>query len=724
MRAILETSRLRIHPGVPTTLDIDVVNTADVIDGVTADIRGLDPAWVRMTPPVVTLFPDGAGRLSIVFDVPTACPSGDSMLLVRVVSTIDPTRFDEHDVWITVDPVEAAQLRLRPSLVIGGADADFSLEVTNTGNIATELSITAVEPTRALECRTSPPLLVVEPQDTGLAVVHVHGRRPWFGQSTSRTVQITASSPGLTLTETARFTQKPRIPRGVLTALILIAIIALWAFIFLFVVQLLRGTAAPAKSVPANWNQGGTREVNLADVVGTVSGSVTASTTGDGLARITIEAYRLRTGTASDTPELTASAATGDDGTYSFAALLPGKYRFRFSADGFTPVWFPAAADPAAAKIVSIDPLQKLTGIDVVLDGHLGQFSGKVDLPEGADPTVPAMMTVTLVPQNPTDKVPAPITVPVSGAFVVPNLPTPATYHVSVARSGFDTQSFDVSLTGGQAAVIDTNQLAASDGSIAGRVTTASGTPLGGVTVTSRNGPLQRTMTTPTTGDIGAFSLDNLPTPGTYVLTFSRDGYAATTVSLSLDGGQHRAGLAVQLKGGSGSVLGTVIDPAFGPLGGVAILVAGGNVQASTTTLTAGDSANSVGSFRIDDLPAPGVYTVTFTLAGFGIETTTVSFLGPGEQSVVNIQLKPVTGSVGGTVNVAGGGRGGLTMALSDGTTTRTTQTATQPAGAYQFPGVAPGIYTLRVSGAGVADSVVIVVVHAGEDVHQDVTGG
>jgi hypothetical protein len=724
MRAILETSRLRIRPGVPTTLDIDVVNTADVIDGVTADVFGLDPAWVRMTPPVVTLFPEGAGRLSIVFDVPTACPSGDSMLLIRVVSTIDATRFDEHDVWITVDPVEAAQLRLRPSLVVGGADAEFSIEVTNTGNIGTDLSITALDPTRAVECRTSPSLLVVEPQDTGSAVVHVHGRRPWFGQSTSRTVQITASSPALTLTETARFTQKPRIPRGVVTALILIAIIALWAFIFLFVVQLLRGSAAPAKSVPTNWNQGGTREVNLADVVGTVSGSVTASTTGDGLARITVEAYRLRTGTASDKPELTASAATGDDGSYSLAALLPGKYRLRFSADGFTPLWYPAAADPTAAKIMSIEPLQKLTGIDVVLAGHLGQFSGKVDLPEGADPTVPAMMTYTLVPENPTDKVPAPVTMPVSGAFVVPNLPTPAKYQVTIARPGFDAQTFDVSLTGGQATVIDTNQLAASDGSIAGTVSTASGTPLGEVIVTSRNGPLQRIMTTPTTGDVGAFSLDNLPTPGTYVLTFSRDGYAATTVALSLDGGQHLGGLAVQLKGGSGSVLGTVIDPAFNALGGVGVLVAGGEVHASTTTLTAGDNTSGVGSFRIDDLPAPGVYTVTFTLAGFGIETTTVSFLGPGEQSVVNIKLKPVTGSVNGTVTIGGGGRSGLTVALSDGTTTRTTQTATQPAGAYQFARVAPGTYTLRVSGAGISDSVVIVVVHAGEDVSHNVSAG
>jgi hypothetical protein len=721
VRAILEATRLRIHPGVPATLDIDVVNTADVIDGVTASVFGIDPAWVRMTPPVVTLFPDGASRLSLVFDVPTACPAGDSMLLVRVSSTIDATRFEEHDVWLTVDPVEAAEMRLRPSLVVGGAEAEFNVEVTNTGNTTLELSVGAIEPTRALECRAEPALLVVAPQATATAVVRAHGRRPWFGQSQSRTIPITAASPTLALAETARFTQKPRIPRGVVTALILVAIIALWAFVFLFVVQFLRGNAAPAKSVPKNWNEGGTRDVNLADVAGTVSGTVTASTTKDGLARITVEAYRLRTGAASETPELTASAATGDDGTYSLAALLPGKYRIRFSAQGFNPLWYPAAADPADATIVAIDPLQKRAGIDVELAGQVGQFSGKVDVPDGADPSVPAMMTVTLVPEKPGDTVPPPITLPVTGAFTVPNLPTPATYRVRIDRPGFDPQEFDVALTGGQASVVDTNQLAASDGSIAGIVTSASGSPLGEVTVTARNGALVRVMTTPTTGEVGAFRIDNLPTPGTYVLTFDRDGYASSTVALSLDGGTAVDQLSVQLKGGTGSVVGTVIDPGVNPLGGVAVLVSGPDVQASTTTLTAGDGSNGVGTFRVDDLPAPGTYTVTFTLAGYGTETTTVSFVDPGEQSVVNMKLKPVTGSVSGTVTVTGAGRGGLTLELSDGTTTRTTQTATQPAGAYQFAGVAPGEYALTISGAGITDYVVMVDVHAGEDLPRDV---
>ena len=97
--------------------------------------------------------------------------------------------------------------------------------------------------------------------------------------------------------------------------------------------------------------------------------------------------------------------------------------------------------------------------------------------------------------------------------------------------------------------------------------------------------------------------------------------------------------------------------------------------------------------------------------------------------------LKPVTGSVSGTISVGassgaptggaagavGVGRGGLNIALSDGTITRTTQTATQPAGAYQFAGVTPGTYMMRVSGAGITDYVVMVEVHAGEDVLRDV---
>jgi hypothetical protein len=58
---------------------------------------------------------------------------------------------------------------------------------------------------------------------------------------------------------------------------------------------------------------------------------------------------------------------------------------------------------------------------------------------------------------------------------------------------------------------------------------------------------------------------------------------------------------------------------------------------------------------------------------------------------------------------------------LSDGIINRTTQTATLPAGAYQFAGVAPGTYMMRITGAGITEYVVKVEILAGEDVPRDV---
>src|SRR4051812_39800192 len=145
MRATLLAHSVRIQPGVPASLDIEVTNTSDVIDGITAEVFGLDPAWVPLVQPVVTLFPDTSGTLTLRFILPTSCAAGESMITVRVFSTIDDSRSEEPPVWITVEPVEAAVLEMRPSLVEGGTHAEMRAVVTNTGNVATEFSITALE---------------------------------------------------------------------------------------------------------------------------------------------------------------------------------------------------------------------------------------------------------------------------------------------------------------------------------------------------------------------------------------------------------------------------------------------------------------------------------------------------------------------------------------------------------------------------------------------------
>jgi hypothetical protein len=290
-----------------------------------------------------------------------------------------------------------------------------------------------------------------------------------------------------------------------------------------------------------------------------------------------------------------------------------------------------------------------------------------------------------------------------------------------VERPGFDAEEFDIDVGGGQSTVIDSQRLAASDGGLQGLVTDAAGTPLGGVTVTIRSGTLEQESITPTTGNVGSFQIENLPTPNTYVLTFTKDGYSDTTIALDLAGGETRTGLRATLVGGSGTVLGTIRDADGTPLGGVTVTATRGAVKATTTSLTAGDGGAGIGSYRVADLPSPGVYTVTYTLAGYLTETTTVTFVAAGEQPTVDMTMRRSTGTVRGRITVDGGGRAGLSLELSDGTTPRTSQTASSPSGGYEFTGVPPGAYMLRITGTGVAETVVLVDVAAGQVTERDV---
>ena len=166
--------------------------------------------------------------------------------------------------------------------------------------------------------------------------IELRGKRPWFGDPVIRTITVTARTDDVAVEELVTFRQRAKIPRGLLTALILASIVLLWAFIFLFVVTELRRTEDPAKAVGTDFLTG-PENIPIARVAATIEGMAIATTTGEGIPRITVEALRL---TSDGTLESVGSAATGDDGTYSLQSLIPGTYKVRFSSSGYQTVWF------------------------------------------------------------------------------------------------------------------------------------------------------------------------------------------------------------------------------------------------------------------------------------------------------------------------------------------------------------------------------------------------
>ena len=725
MRTQLRNPDVPVTPGDVTTIDIEVANASEVIDGVTARVEGIDPSWVHLPVPVLSLFPESTGVLPIQVRFPPTTVAGEYLVVVHIESTIDSSRRSTHDLWLQVEPVEDATLRLRPSVVNGGKTASFAAVVANRGNVATDFTMSAVDDTRILDCSAVPLTLRVDPGREGVAEIDVRGRRPWFGQPVARTITVAAESAGVHLREVATFNQRPRIPRGVLTAAILGSIVALWALIFLYGVDLLRSGAAPTKAVAANFNTGGVQEVPLAAIAATATGKVTAETTGEGLARITVEAYRV---TPDGESELGGSAGTAEDGTYSLASLLPGTYHMRFTAEGFAEQWYPAAPTQAAAEPIELEPSAVQADLDVTMVGQGGTLVGTVQLPEGAGQ--PATVTITQVVEQATEDgeepPPAPMTMTqeTTGPVSFSGLPTPATYRVRVEAPGFAPQEFDQTIGGGATNVLNTVRPAAASGSITGTVRSSSGAPLGNVEVLVTSGDLERTATTPTVGDVGTFIIDGLPTPRTYVLTFALDGFSGQTIALDLGAGEHRTGVDALLVSGTGTVTGMATDVDGQPLGGVKVTVTRGEFLADTATLTTSGPGAGVGSYTVTGLPTPGMFAVTFSAPGYVDETRSVGFLVPMVQPDISVTMRQAEATVSGTVSGPGGPLVGATVELSDGRMTRTTSTASTPSGGYTFTGVPPGSYTLSVSAPGAATRVVLVQAVAGDELVRDVALG
>lgn len=722
MRTELRTPHVTVTPGRPVMIELEIANTTDIIDGITAIVDGLNPSWVRMPTPVLTLFPEATGTFPLHVSMPRDTVAGEYLVTVEMVSTVDPARRSTHDLWLTVEPVEAASMRMRPSVVIGGKRGDFDVVISNDGNTEAQFGVSVIDETRIAECTVEPLSVSVPPGQQGYVRVRARGPRPWFGQAANRTLLVTAASPAVQLEGTATFTQRPRIARGLLTMLVLGGIVALWATIFLLVVDALRSEQAPAKAVATNFNTGGATDVPLASIAASMLGTVTAESTGEGLERITVEGYRI---TPDGSLELAGSAATAEDGTYALGALVPGTYKLRFTADGYDEVWYPAATDEGGAEPVTVAATEEVPARDVVMRGKPGSFAGTIESPD-ASGAIAATVTVTQVIEEvaepeagvstePAPAAPAPIVVQSAGELRIDGLVTPGTYRILVESAGFETLEFEETLAGGEVKVLNTIRLGAAAGSISGRVTTADGTPLGNVTVSVRSGDIEQETTTPTAGNVGAFIVEELPTPRTYVITFTLEGFSSETIALELTAGQQLTGVSAVLVGGTGTITGVVNDDTGVPLGGVTVTVTRGEFTASTATLTTASDVAGIGGYEIAGIPTPGIYTVTFSAPGFVDETRIVRFLAPGLQPGIDATMRRAQATISGRVAEGLAGLPGVTVTLTDGLTSRTTTTASSPLGDYSFANVDPSTYTLTFALPGYRTEIVIVRMLAGE---------
>lgn len=319
-------------------------------------------------------------------------------------------------------------------------------------------------------------------------------------------------------------------------------------------------------------------------------------------------------------PALTWAVQADDAGAYRFDGLpAPGSYALTFTADGYAPT---TATERVLGGQQRILP-------QVRLGAGTGVVSGTVT--DGVRPL--GGVTVTTTVDGEEVQVGTP-TVGDVGRFVLPALPTPATYVLTVAREGYGPQTVVVDLAAGEQRTDVLVALAGGVGTVTGRVVDASGAGLGGVRVTAGGSGTAATTTTLTAGDVGAYTLAGLA-PGELTLTFAKDGYEPATVAVAA--GQAAADTTT-LHTAVGAVAGRVLRGGAGVAGMTVQATDGLEVRSSTTVQTGGAGP---GAYRVDGLRA-GRWTVS-VLDGTTVVATALVTVGAGGTATQDLVL-PGTG--------------------------------------------------------------------------------
>jgi hypothetical protein len=213
--------------------------------------------------------------------------------------------------------------------------------------------------------------------------------------------------------------------------------------------------------------------------------------------------------------------------------------------------------------------------------------------------------------------------------------------------------------------------------------------------------------------DGGTFELRNLPTPGTYTLAVTAEGFGRESITVQLEPSQQLDGVTVVLTGALGQLGGRITTSDGEPLGGVDVTIESAEVERTAVSLSTGE----VGRWLARDLPVPGEYTVIFRADGFVTQAASVELLAGAESSRLDIDavLVRATASLSGRVVDAGGEPiGGVSITLDGDEVARRTISSDRPPGAYGFDDLPPGAYTITYSRAGSSAQTLLVDLAAG----------
>ncbi len=718
----LRPAVLEVVAGSTTEVEITVIDPpGGLSERLEVMLAGIEPEWVTRvdTAPDDMVLAVGDGRLTarLAVSVPADHPAGERLLAVGVRPESDRrgaaferlpmSVVDRVPIRVSTDPSIATGGRPAVRLVIAN-DADREIVVAPLGEDDEGTTEFRYERSR-----------VEVPGGTHRSVgLQIAGGRHLVGAARRRTVRVGVDAGHRVLVDLP-VVQRPVFPTWSLIAVALV--LGLVSVVLLGNTGLFDGDAGTddgGSELDGIDDGAGAVVAELALPGGAITGTVRDDVLDEPVAGALVELFAV-----DDPVDPVTTAATDADGAYRLGGVPPGDYTMRVSATGFDPAWLGDVErfTEAAALTVAADAAGPVPADVVVLTGESGSIAGRLS---GAD-LGGLVVSVTPVGES-TPLASTVVEAGAGGAFTLAPLPTPGRYTVTVSAPGGVTGaaggtlvSHVVDLAAGEDDASLVLVVPSGPGAVTGVVVTGAG-PLGGATVDVSDGRATIRTISLTQGVIGRFAVDGLAVPGRYTLTVTRAGFAQQSLAVDLSEASPVAEVEVPLAAAAGTVTGRIVGPGGIGLGGVEVRATSDGVDVVSASIdavgiSAGADPAAAGTFTVVGLPVPGTYTLTFVADGRRTVTREVRLTTDARPGALTVTMIPEAVGVSGTVTgLDGVGLARVTIVLSDGVRVRTSVSADEPLGRFEFSDIAPGSYTLTARRPGADPVVVLVTVPGG----------
>lgn len=663
---------LTVVPGAPARVDIVVRNPADVAQRIHLAVVGLDPSWRAEGASQLLLDAGSVASVTLTVTPPRGTLPGRYPFVVSAQAS-DPesgrvvAALTHLDAAFEVGADPRLSVRLDPPAPAAIYRRRVNFVVDNTGGEPANLAVEWGE-VPGLRVYGHPGPVQVPAGGRVRVPASFEVRRPrLFGAPRLLPFQVNARGGAVALSADAVFTARALIKGGLTKALVLLVVVALWAGAALVAINKIANDAR--KSALAGAPAPGSSTGALPGAGSKVGAGAGATGTGGTLAA-------------------TRAASPSAPGVIVISGTVSG-------ASGVHVALSPTSLVDEASQ-----------GANYLGNSGLAAQMGKI-------PASAIGYQAAASVSSPRSTVTA-----ADGSFAFAGVKAPGYYLLIFSKPGYQVSKYVIQAVASAPPPPMKVRLVAGGGALAGTVTTTNNSGLGGAALTITDGSDTASTSSATVGQVGHWSVSGLSTPGTYLVSASRNGYATASALVQLAaGGASTVHLA--LAPGVASLVGTVTGPndtgEVSGLGGMTVTATDGQVSRSATTVTTGP----VGAFTLARLPVPATYTVTISGQGYLTQTRQVQLTSGTPPPPVNAVLTPASGVVTGIISGQSGqtstGLVGAGLVLAGPSGTYKTMSASTPTpGQFALTGVAPGNYVLTGERFGYFDDSVAVAVGPG----------